>query len=161
MTRIQLSLYVPLPHSDAIEAVRRVVDPVQFGLIPAHVTLCREDELASFAGWRERLETLPPEAIRLHLRFGRAVSFSGHGILLQCMEGIEAYRELRRRILGSSAVREMQPHLTLAHPRNPQAPGNTIEATFELPPSFEIAFDSVKLIEQVDSGPWKTLAIHP
>lgn len=161
MTRIQLSLYVPSPHSEAIESVRRVVDPVQFGLIPAHVTLCREDELEAFAGWRERLESMPHEAIRLRLRFGRAEPFSGHGILLPCIEGIEEYRDLRRRILGSNAIREMQPHLTLAHPRNPQAPGNMIETAEKLPASFEITFDTIRLIEQVNSGPWATIDSFP
>ncbi len=161
MTRKQLSLYVPLPVSDAIEAVRRIVDPVQFALIPAHVTLCREDELEAFPSWRERLEAMPPDAIPLRLRFGRAEPFSGHGILLPCVGGIEEYRDLRRRILGSSAIREMQPHLTLAHPRNPQSPGNSIETANTLPASFEISFDTIRLIEQVDAGPWARIQSYP
>lgn len=47
--RSQLSLFVPpIIGGDTrvdIEAIRCIVDPVQHRLIPAHVTLCREDEL--------------------------------------------------------------------------------------------------------------------
>ena len=48
--RRQLSLYVPPDAARQLEAVRRVLDPVQSRLIPAHVTLCREDELARVSG---------------------------------------------------------------------------------------------------------------
>ena len=45
-SRIQLTLFVPPPNAELIESVRRLVDPIQHQLIPAHVTLCREDEFA-------------------------------------------------------------------------------------------------------------------
>lgn len=47
--RRQFSLYVPSESSREIEAVRRVLDPVQRGLISTHVTLCREGELETVA----------------------------------------------------------------------------------------------------------------
>jgi hypothetical protein len=47
--RRQLSLYVPEPIATRLEAVRRVLDPVQHALIPAHVTLCRDDELEALS----------------------------------------------------------------------------------------------------------------
>ena len=47
-TRTQLSLFVPPAQSAQIETLRRLLDPIQAKLIPAHITLCREDELADF-----------------------------------------------------------------------------------------------------------------
>ncbi|MEQ1633746.1 MAG: hypothetical protein ABL997_15305 [Planctomycetota bacterium] len=58
--RTQLSLFVPPPHDVLVESVRAVVDPVQHALIPAHVTLCREDELV----------LVPPEVLRARLLAG-------------------------------------------------------------------------------------------
>ena len=161
MKRLQLTLFVPESISGMIESVRRVVDPVQHRLIPAHVTLCREDELETFAGWRERLESLKPGEIALCLRFGRAEPSSGHGLLLPCIEGIDRFRKLRRSILGSDAIRDSQPHLTLAHPRNPKSAANSIELTLQLPETFEIEFPAIRLIEQVDSSPWRTIEVFP
>jgi|GEM_PF-3988953 len=54
MKRRHLILFVPAGITASIEALRRFVDPVQHSLIPAHVTLCREDELEAFPGWRDR-----------------------------------------------------------------------------------------------------------
>ena len=45
--RRQLTLFLAGEMAAAVEAVRRVVDPEQYRLIPAHVTLCREEENAS------------------------------------------------------------------------------------------------------------------
>jgi hypothetical protein len=158
LIRRQLTLFVPERSSNRIEAVRRVVDPVQFALIPAHVTLCREEELESFVGWPKRLQSM---VFALTLQFGRAVPFSGHGIMLPCIDGVDQFRNLRQAVLGSDSIREHQPHLTLAHPRNPKASGNTIEAALQLPLSFEITFDTIRLIEQTGSGQWKTLESFP
>jgi hypothetical protein len=47
--RKQLSMYDPSGAAQDIEAVRKVVDPIQNSLIPAHITLCREDELCDLA----------------------------------------------------------------------------------------------------------------
>lgn len=159
--RRQLSLFVPEPDSKAIEAVRRVVDPVQFGLISAHATLCREDELDTFAGWERRLGSICDTMSGLTLRFGRAEAFSGHGIMLPCIEGVLRFRDLRRSILGSDVVRDAHPHLTLAHPRNPKAPGNAIEAAWALPASFETTFRAIVLIEQIDGGRWNLISEFP
>ena len=83
--RRQLSMYAPPPIAAAIDAVRRVVDPTQHGLIPAHLTLCREHELPDLRGVQRRLRRLP--LARLELTFGVAVPFSGHGLLLPSVAG--------------------------------------------------------------------------
>lgn len=156
-TRRQLSLYVPTDAAVEIEAVRRVVDPIQSGLIPAHVTLCREDELGRLSE-AELLERLAnPRLEPVTLRFGRPEGFSGHGILLPCIGGEEELRGLREQLLGSAEIRRQEPHITLAHPRNPQAAGSSPAAAAALPESLSITFSTVRLIEQEGREPWKVL----
>ena len=158
-TRRQLSLYVPADVAAPLEAVRRRVDPVQSARIPAHVTLCREDELTPHT-----LSTLAGLVARealaaLTLRFGAPASFCGHGILLDAVEGVAEYQALRARVLGRTDLRAPQPHLTLAHPRNPRAPGDTLAIAAQLPAGLRITFDTLRLIEQAEGGPWRVLQV--
>lgn len=154
-TRLQLTLFVPEPAAGTIEGMRRVLDPVQHALIAAHVTLCREDELADVADLRNHLRESPPPA--LDLVFGSAEGSSGHGILLPCIGGADAYQSLRVAVVGTSTVPISHPHITLAHPRNPRAPGNDIATARELPSPLRVRFDAVSLIEQRDGAPWRTI----
>jgi 2'-5' RNA ligase len=153
--RRQLTLFVPAAEARALEALRARLDPVQRGLIAAHVTLCREDELADLAAVRARLASarLPAPT----LTFAAPEVFDGHGLLLRCVEGREAFRGLRERVLGSDAIRDHAPHLTLAHPRNPRAPGNALLATPGLPGRLTVTFREVRLIEQDGARPWVEL----
>ena len=98
-TRQQLTLFVTGPWCEHLEALRNELDPVQAGLIPAHVTLCREDEIASLNAdvLFERVESWADGPI--HLAFGSPTRFSGHGILLPCAQGSEAFQRLRRWVL--------------------------------------------------------------
>jgi len=148
-------MYVPPYAAAEIEAVRRAVDPIQSGLIPAHVTLCREDELGDLESVRARLRR-PPFG-PLTLRFGKPVAFSGHGLLLECVGGEDRFRALREYLLASGSIREQRPHITLAHPRNPGAGGNLAGNTSALPEDIEFTFPSVCLIEQEGGGPWRVL----
>lgn len=157
--RKQLSLYVPEPAAQRLEDVRRAVDPVQFGLIPAHVTLCREDELIDLPAVRERLRE--NRFAPLTLRFGGVEVFHGHGLILHCREGEAAFRALRETLLGATDIRAHRPHITLAHPRNPKAAGNSYETAAQLPNPLKIIFSTVFLIEQTDGGPWKVLERFP
>jgi 2'-5' RNA ligase len=156
-SRRQLSLYVPGNAAAELEAIRRVVDPVQSGLIPAHVTLCREDEidrmsLADLEGsWSDgRLKPIT-------LHFGRPEVFSGHGILLNCTAGQDEFQALREQVLGRTGIRTARPHITLAHPRNPKAPGNSLAVASGLRTSIPITFDAICLIEQIGGQPWQVL----
>jgi hypothetical protein len=87
---------------------------VQSSLIPAHVTLCREDELSGVS--LDALTTRLAGCAPLRLAFADVVAFGGHGIMARCSEGAELYSQLRRSVLGVDA-REAKPHITLAHPR--------------------------------------------
>ncbi len=151
--RQQLSLYVDPAASSDIEAVRRRLDPIQSSLILAHVTLCRADELGDLPAIVQRLERAPA----VTLRFGRAEAFSTHGVLLRCIEGAHRFQALREAVLGSTMIKPLPPHLTLAHPRNPKAAGNSVEAAWSLPSPLELTFGVVRLIEQIADAPWRAL----
>ncbi len=156
-TRRQLSLYVPATLGHEIEAVRRLVDPVQSRLIPAHVTLCREEEIGEFSADEliHRLANIQRAPVTL--RFGRPAAFHGHGILLECIGGESAFQQLREALLDSIDLGNQRPHITLAHPRNPRALGNSLENAMLLPERITITFPCVALIEQTGDGPWLVL----
>jgi hypothetical protein len=72
--RIQLTLFVDKKASGAIEKIRQTFNPLQYELIKSHVTLCREDELASLEKVITNLEKLNHDTITIH--FGKAVRFA-------------------------------------------------------------------------------------
>ena len=156
-TRIQLSLYVPEPVATSLESVRRTLDPVQSSLIPAHVTLCREDELAPMENGTllSRLADIPMESVTLH--FGKPEPFHEHGILLPCIAGDNEFIALREHILGSRFIRRQSPHITLAHPRNPKAEGNCLANARVLPERISVTFTRINFIEQTGITPWRVL----
>lgn len=160
-TRKQLSMYVPGKDGLELEGLRQILDPVQFRLIPAHITLCRENELEQFPE-KELQDRLANSSLRtITLQFGRAEAFGGHGILLPCTGGEEEFHLLRRQILGPDATRNQKPHITLSHPRNPRAPGNTLAAALGLPVPLSISFPTISLIQQTGQEPWTILqTIH-
>ena len=157
VTRIQLSMWVPEPEAGLLEVVRRQLDPVQSSLIPPHVTLCREDELALVEQDELISRFTSAHAVSITLRFGRAEPFHEHGILLPCIAGEQDFRALREHLLGTRAIRREAPHITLAHPRNPKGADNSLASAHALPETILITFTSVKLIEQVGIAPWSVL----
>ncbi|HEY1092457.1 MAG TPA: 2'-5' RNA ligase family protein [Burkholderiaceae bacterium] len=160
-SRNQLTLFVPPSQAVEIERVRSVVDPIQFNLIAAHVTLAREDEfdLDGVEALKARLQAsaLGP----LVLSFGAPQIFSGHGILLPCTAGEREFRALRQAVLGVASVRHQEPHITLAHPRNPRASGNTLAKVTAQAQQLTLSFTSICLIQQQDGAPWRVLERFP
>lgn len=137
------------------------MDPVQHRLIPAHVTLCREDELDGIGieEVRERIHRGRPAPITL--RFGPPERFADHGILMPCLDGLAAFQALRCLVLATEEARAHAPHLTLAHPRNPKAPGNDLASADPLRAGVHMTFATVHLIEQRDAAPWDVLGTIP
>ncbi|MBC3919006.1 2'-5' RNA ligase family protein [Undibacterium sp. CY18W] len=156
--RQQLTMFVPAHAAAELEHVRSIVDPVQSSLIPAHITLCREDEIVDFSSIRQRLQHLafPP----ITLTFGAPEVFLGHGLILHCIEGEQAFLQLREYILASDNIKIQRPHLTLAHPRNPKASGNSLAAAASLSNPLQISFTSIYLIEQEGTSPWRVLETY-
>lgn len=155
--RRQLSLFVPQPVQADLEAVRIVIDPVQAQLIRAHVTLCREDELESVQQVALRARLIDPQSQSITLQFGQAEAFSSHGILLPCVGGEADFHALRLHLLCTKDIRRHAPHITLAHPRNPKAPGNSLADVRARLNTFFVTFASATLIQQVGNARWEEL----
>jgi hypothetical protein len=157
--RRQLTLFLAGEMAAAVEAVRRVVDPVQYRLIPAHVTLCREEEVAALPEGEIEARLAAGPARRITLEFGSPEHFLDHGIRLKCVAGGTEYQALRELVLGSTEIARPRPHVTLAHPRNPRAPGNSLAACADLPRRWPTRFSWLHLIEQEGAQPWRRLAM--
>lgn len=159
--RDQLSLFVPLPASDVLESVRRALDPVQHALIPAHVTLCRDDEIAGVHPelLRRRLQSLPSGP--LAMVFGSPERFEGHGVQLKCLDGERSFQALRQHVLANELARRLPPHITLAHPRNPAPSDEDLLAVGRLATALRIEFRVVRWIRQESCGPWQVLDAFP
>ena len=157
-SREQLTLFVAPPHAAMLDALRAVLDPVQAGIIAAHVTLCREDELAGITDAQIRARLADAAARAITLRFGAPERVGGHGILLPCVDGAEAFDALRAVVLGTPTPRPMGAHLTLAHPRNPRAAGNDLERARALNGGIECRFGAITRIRQEGDGVWARVA---
>ena len=151
-------MYIPNDRAKEIEDVRKVVDPIQSSLIPAHITLCREDEFSELSQLKDKLSNIAVKS--LTLSFGKVEIFSGHGLLLNCIEGDDEFRFLREYLLDSKNIRNQKPHITLAHPRNPKSTGNSLANTSTLPDVIKITFSTIYLIEQDGCQPWRVLQIY-
>jgi 2'-5' RNA ligase len=154
--RRQLSLYVPESSSAALEAVRRTLDPLQHNLIPAHITLCRDDEAAQLTTSTIEEALSAPHVQPLTLSFGQALTFDGHGVLLPCISGEDQFASLRALLLGAGARRQT-PHITLAHPRNPRSSSYDLADALSLPAEITLTFSMVSLIEQPPGQPWRVV----
>lgn len=153
MKRRQASLY--LRDQALIESIRLRYNPVQAALIPAHVTLCREDEVVDWDALRKRLQSLRP--FEISFTFDVPVR-QDNFVYLPIREGLDSYLQFRRAILSEDA-RIQTPHVTLIHPRNGFCTDEIfadISATIPLP--FQYTFREVMLIEQEDGGSWQVLS---
>ncbi len=157
-TRLQLTLFIPFQHAEAIEKIRSRYNPEQYRLIKAHVTLCREDELEPLGRVQYNLSNLLLRP--LSIEFGPAQRFSeGKGLMLPAVGDQEAYQQLRCDVLKGidSEPRRAEPHITLMHPRNSTCTDSVfseIEA-WELP--GKITFDKISLIKQETGKEWQVL----
>lgn len=152
--RAQLSLFVPAEQATIIEQVRRQYNPVQYALIPAHVTLCREDELTSLEAVLKNLEQLVFPAFAI--AFNSPVRFdNGKGLLLPAIDNT-IFQDLRKLVLKGVAdqPRIHAPHLTLMHPRNSTCTDLLFKEIQSIPLPESFHFKQISLIEQVNGGPW-------
>lgn len=154
MVRNQASLI--LPDRDAIEAVRWQYNPVQANLIPAHVTLCREDEVQDWERLTERAMSLMP--MDLVLGFGRPMRQDGL-VAMPVVSGVETFDAIRERLLSEGGVRPRRhtPHLTLIHPRNGTCSDAEFEALSNRLTPFVARFDRIHWIQQRDGGVWSNI----
>lgn len=160
--RIQLTLFVPENISATIEEIRRRYNPVQYNLIAAHVTLCREDELIDLEQVQHNLDQ--PGLSAITIRLGKPVRFDeGKGLLIPALEENTSFRELRKAVLNG-IIKEPgnhQPHITLMHPRNSSCTEEIMENICQAALPASVTFDHISLIEQVNGGPWKLIRKYP
>jgi 2'-5' RNA ligase len=120
MTQIrrQLTLFIEGSNKN-IENIRRHFNPVQFDLIAAHVTLCREDEIEQILDIKKRLNSIKLKE-SLQIEFKEVERFaSGKGVVLPGSQLNAEYIELRKAILDQEIfIKEHSPHVTLMDPRN-------------------------------------------
>ena len=156
--RRQLTLLLPSEQRTAVDLVRRRLDPKQHAVIPAHVTLCRDDELGPWEAIRQRLERLTPVA--LAMRFGEPQVLPDGCILLRATQGMEAYQALRHAILGKTA-RDHGAHITLLHPRNAPTAESDWTTIAQAVSGLAVVFRTVSLVEQQGDAPWRVQRDYP
>lgn len=156
--RRQLTLFVNPRDSEIIEEIRRKYNPVQYGLIAAHVTLCREGELPAVAVLQQHLDNSSHKAIRIE--FGSPEKFDhGKGLLLPATGANNDFHHLRSAILQKfvETPRLHQPHITLIHPRNGTCTQEAFDLILQYKLPGQIRFDRITLIEQHNGGVWQRL----
>jgi 2'-5' RNA ligase len=158
--RIQLTLFVEEPEAAAIEAIRRAYNPAQYQLIPCHVTLCREDELADMERILHNLDVLQQAPVTIS--FGSIVRFmEDKGVLMPAVGDNDSFHQLRKTILSGVVEnpRRHMPHITLMHPRNATCTDSIFEALKKQALPRQLTFTSIALIEQEGGGKWQTLQV--
>ena len=151
-TRRQLTLLLPAAQQAIVEPIRQRLDPRQHAIIPAHVTLCRDEELPSLDVLGQRLAVLG--AFAFTMQFGGPQRLADGCVLLRPTLGMEHYQHLRQSILGASA-KAHGAHITLLHPRNA---ADAIYNLTEIAPvlaGLTATFRTIAFIEQCGSGPWR------
>ncbi len=152
MNRRQASIF--LPDRFQIDSLRLRHNPIQARLIPAHVTLCREDEVVDWDAVRSRLESLFP--FEIVLEFDVPVR-ENNFVFLPVRGGSNEFHALRCAILAKDA-RQHVPHVTIIHPRNGICTDQIFEEITATVSSFQHTFREVMLIEQAGDGNWETIA---
>jgi len=156
-TRKQLTLFLQKEQSWSVEKIRQRFNPVQAGMIDAHVTLCRDNELTHIDTVLANLRSsyLPEIAIR----FEKPARFeAGKGVWLPSTD-TASYHTLRTNVLRGIVDSPAQkiPHITLMHPRNSACTNEIFERICEETfPTF-FTFKEISLIGQPNGGKWEVL----
>jgi 2'-5' RNA ligase len=156
--RLQLTLFIDEQQQAIIEKIRMQFNPVQYGLIKAHVTLCREDELEQMDKVMLNLTMLNFKSISIN--FGKPVRFSdGKGVLLPVIGNNNNFHQLRTAVLQGviKNPRHHQTHITLLHPRNATCTDAIFEQIVQEEFPGKINFKRISLIEQVMENKWQLL----
>lgn len=156
--RQQLTLSVAEKEAMAIEQIRHAYNSQQFDLIKAHVTLCREEEIANITRVVQNLSKLQQNPITLS--FGKAIRFAdGKGVLMPAIGNNAPFEALRASILQGliENPREHAPHITLMHPRNATCNDAIFAHIEQIALPQQITFKKISLIEQEIGEKWITL----
>ena len=157
--RRQLTLFVDEYDAGIIEQIRMEYNPVQYGLIKSHVTLCREEELEQADKILEQLPQLDHGPVMIN--FGPIERFSGgKGLWLPGTGDNEQFHSLRKHILqGEDDVKRTVPHITLIHPRNADCTDTIFETIKKTDLPQQLLFNNISLVEQENEVGWKTISV--
>ena len=161
MLRRQISLFV-YPENTIIEQFRAQFNPVQFELIPAHVTLCRENELEDLNIIRNQLQQLHQFG-PLTIQFDTPVRFENDlGLMLPAHHQQDDFHRLRKMILNPSFHHHRPlPHLTLMHPRNSSCTDAIYQTALHTDFPKQLVFSTAFLIEQGNGAKWEIMETFP
>ncbi len=154
MIRRQLSLFLPEPERRTIDAVRQKVDVQQHKIIPAHITLCGDEEIDSFSAADDSIRSLGNIDIALSL--GPVVRLQDGCVLIPVVGPTTSYDHVRQHILRDR-YKQRTPHITLLHPRNSIGKEHLFTAIKEEPLPTFVRLNEIVLIEQIDGGVWKVV----
>ncbi len=129
------------------------------GLIAAHVTLCREDEIGPVEKVIENIKSISRNK-PVRIKFNPPERFeNSRGVFIPAKNDNPEFYELRKAVLNGldEFPGKPLPHLTLMHPRNSTCTDIIFEQIkkYELP--TELFFDKISLIEQHNGGHWTTI----
>lgn len=143
-----------------IEQIRKEFNPLQFELIKAHVTLCREDEIENLEQVLSNLLLLIQTQQKIYIEFGKVARFdNGKGLFLPATNNNKQFENLRRQVLSglSDNPGKQQAHITLMHPGNSICTDTIFELVEKINVPATLEFKQISLIEQENGGPWKIL----
>lgn len=139
-----------------IEDIRAEFNPVQFNLIPAHVTLCREHEIEPIENLVQKLRSIKWRK-PLRIEFDQIERFNdGKGVLMPTKNPKPQFDELRELILIglNNKPEKYFAHITLMHPRNSTCTDEIFDRLLKYRIPGELFFDKISLIEQREGGKW-------
>lgn len=156
--RKQLTLFLS-DQKELIEKIRLEFNPIQYGLIGAHVTLCRENEIADLNAVIKNLKSIHLQQ-PLKIDFNLMERFDqGKGLFIPAKQDNKAFHLLRALVLKDlpGMYKATMPHITLMHPRNSTCTTQIFNKikNIELPKT--LYFDKISLIEQVNGEKWTTI----
>ena len=134
-----------------VDAVRQRFDPRQHSIIPAHMTLCRDEETDALV--RAGLPLHVPDAVDVQLALGAPQRRSDGCVLLPVLGSTKPFDALRRQLLGTQCG-TLVPHITLMHPRNVASTEDDLARIRALRLPVALRLTELLLIEQRDGGAW-------
>ncbi|WP_205945593.1 2'-5' RNA ligase family protein [Pedobacter frigiditerrae] len=141
--RRQLTLFV---ENQTIEEIRAKFNQIQHAIIPAHVTLCREDELEDLEKIIANIKALLIDK-PIKISFNEVIRFDdGKGVLIPANEENIDFHNLRNLIL--IYPRKHLPHITLIHPRNSTCTDSIFEEIKSSQLPTTLFFNKIILIDK-------------
>lgn len=154
---MQLSLFVAEPERSVIDEVRKKYDPRQHANIPAHVTLCRDNEVDDWCRLKRKLAEFSEASLQFII--DEVEELSDRCILMRLRPPATSFHELREHLLGNDCSSTI-PHITLLHPKNAQGNSPLERIRNETLPTV-VHFSEINLIIRTESGVWRMKSTYP